>query len=70
LIFLDAEVTSVINRRAFRARLSNGHELVAYRGRGDAGADAIAPGAEVRVRLSPFDMSRGEIVPPAERGST
>lgn len=59
MIFLDAEVESVINNKAFRVRLANGHVLVAYRG-GDG--PALERGHLVRVRVSPFDFSRGELV--------
>ena len=64
IIELDADVTAVINTRAFRARLGNGHEFTAFVGRENApaGGGVCPPGARVRVRLSPFDMSRGEIV--------
>ena len=62
-IVLDAEVLSVIDSRAFRAGLANGHRFVAYVSRAGlpAGAPPCAPGDRVRVRLSPFDFSRGEI---------
>ena len=58
MIVLDATVTDVINDRAFRAVLGNGHEVVGYAP--DGGAAALAPGRRVRLRMSPFDMSRGE----------
>ena len=64
IIVLDAELTGVIDIRAFRARLGNGHEFTAYvpREKVPACGAVCALGARVRVRLSPFDMSRGEIV--------
>ncbi len=64
IIELDAEVTSVIDIRAFRARLGNGHEFTAYvpREKAPASGWVCLPGERVRVRLSPFDMSRGAIV--------
>ena len=63
LIVLDARLTAVVDRRAFRAQLGNGHELVAYwRGEHPAGEPALQPGRQVRVRMSPFDMSVGEII--------
>jgi translation initiation factor IF-1 len=63
IIVLDAEVRNVIDTRAFRARLGNGHEFTAFvpRERAPASGREILPGARVRVRMSPFDMSRGEI---------
>lgn len=64
IIELDAELTGVIDIRAFRARLGNGYELTAFVPREQATATGwvFLPGARVRVRLTPFDMSRGEIV--------
>jgi translation initiation factor IF-1 len=64
IIELDAEVVGVIDIRAFRARLGNGHEFTAFvpREKMSATGWVCLPGARVRVRLSPFDMSRGEIV--------
>ena len=64
LIFLDARLTEMINTRAFRAELGNGHTLVAW-SRSSASPEAGIPwqvGDRVRVRLSPFDMSVGEMV--------
>ena len=64
IIELDAEVVAVINNRAFRARLGNGHEFTAFvpREKMPASGGVCLPGARVRVQMSPFDMSRGEIV--------
>lgn len=64
IIELDAEVTAVIDTRAFRARLGNGHAFTAFipRERAPETEKEIFPGTGVSVRLSPFDMSRGEIV--------
>ncbi len=64
IIELDAQVTGVIDTRAFRARLGNGHEFTAFVPREKAPATErhILPGVRVHVCLSPFDMSRGEIM--------
>lgn len=64
LIFLDARLTAMINHRAFRAELGNGHTLVAW-SRASASLETGIPwqvGDRVRVRLSPFDLSVGEMV--------
>ena len=64
IIELDAEVVAVIELRAFRARLGNGHEFTAFvpREKAPASGWVCLPGARIRVGLSPFDLSRGEIV--------
>lgn len=61
-IVLDAQLTAVLHMRAFRAQLVNGHEVVAYRRVIERGALELGPGDRVRLRLSPFDMSVGEIL--------
>lgn len=61
-IKLDARIIAVLHTRAFRAQLDNGHEITAYR-RSVGGSHATAqPGDRVRVRVSPFDFSVGEIL--------
>ena len=60
LIFLDAKIADMIQDRAFRAVLFNGHGLVAW-------TPAESPvvcrvGDVVNVQLSPYDMSTGQIV--------
>ena len=60
LIVLDATVTDLLNARAFRAELCNGHRLVAV-------ADGLAArsyvrGERVKVAMSPFDMSVGRVI--------
>ena len=64
IIVLDAELTGVIDIRAFRARLGNGHEFTAFvpREKAPASGWVCLPGARIRVGMSPFDLSRGEIV--------
>ena len=64
IILLDADVFHVIDNRVFRARLGNGHEFTAFVPRENAPATVpvCLPGSRVRVRMSSFDMSRGEIV--------
>ena len=57
---LDATVSVAINSQAFRARLGNGHEFVAFRGAAEA-ADPLGPGDRVQVEMSPYDMSKGRI---------
>lgn len=61
---LDASVTDVINDRAFRAELSNGHSFVAFfAGRGGSvPPGSCGAGSRIRVEFSPCDMSKGRIV--------
>lgn len=63
-IRLDAHLQSVIGTASFRAKLANGHEIVAYADRADRTAmdGAYGPGDRVTVEMSPFDMSKGRIL--------
>ena len=52
----------------FRTELGNGHEVVVYAAREDrAKAAGIRPGDKVSVDMSPYDMSRGQLVFVEER---
>ena len=63
IILLDARVVGVLAQSVFRAKLANGHEIVAYADRADRGRVAgVRTGNRVRVELSPYDMSQGRIV--------
>jgi len=64
IILLDAKLVEVIHNGAFRAVLSNGHMLVAYIPRESRNnlVGTINIGDTVKVKMSPFDMSRGEVV--------
>lgn len=61
-ILLDADLIEMIDVCAFRAVLTNGHEVVAY-GRKSTGGVSWAIGQRVTLSMSPFDMNRGEIIP-------
>ena len=61
LILLDARLTHALSVHAFRAELSNGHELVAYM-RGRSAELVPQVGAVVKVSMSPFDMSIGRMI--------
>ena len=61
-IVLDARLTAVLHTRAFRAQLDNGHEITAYRRVAGEQQAAVTVGNRVRVRMSPFDLSVGEIL--------
>jgi len=60
-IVLDAVIEAVINAKAFHARLRNGHRFVAFV-RGAPAAPAYGPGDRVRVELSPYDLSKGQVM--------
>lgn len=68
-IVLSAVVEFGLAPRAFRARLPNGHRLVAFfpPGRDIGGHSAVESNTRIRVRMSPFDMGRGEIVEISEK---
>ena len=61
-ILLDARVVSVIDNNAFGAELRNGHRFVAFFGRGKTRREKPKVGDEIRVEMSPYDMSKGQLV--------
>ncbi len=64
IILLDARLVEMIHNAAFRAVLNNGHTMVAYIPRESRNnlAGTLNVGDIVKVKMSPFDMSRGEVV--------
>lgn len=64
-ILLDAEIVGVISKKAFRARLRNGHIVVAFVVGPREQWPAWAPGDRVQLELTPFDMTKGRICGPA-----
>ena len=62
---MDAEIVGVISSKAFRARLGNGHEFVAFRGREESAAP-LKVAEIVSVEMSPFDLSKGRILGPGK----
>jgi len=63
-IILDVEIQEMISNTAFRAILKNGHALVAYvsREKHNNQGQSFKVGDIVQVQMSPFDMSRGQVV--------
>ncbi len=66
-IFLDARLLSVIDKHAFDAELGNGHRFVAFIGRDEHGTALPSIGSNVTVEMSPYDMSKGRLVPDQEQ---
>ncbi len=61
-ILLDACLMSVIDNNAFGAELRNGHRLVAFFGRSEERRAVPQVGEEIKVEMSPYDMSKGRLV--------
>lgn len=61
-ILLDARLVSVIDNNAFGAELRNGHRFVAFLGRREKGFAVPEIGGEIKVEMSPYDMSKGRLV--------
>ena len=60
---VTARVVGTMAPGVFEIELRNGHRLVGHLPQRLRTADALpGPGAEVRVRVSPFDMSDGLIL--------
>ena len=61
-ILLDVRLRDVIYKHAFDAELSNGHRLVVFLGRDEAGSQMPQVGNQVTVEMSPYDMSKGRLL--------
>ena len=62
LFELDGQIIDVLPNQMFRIKLENEHELIAYTG-GKMRQNKIrlVLGDNVKVELSPYDLSRGRI---------
>lgn len=62
LIELNGKVTEVLPDSRFRVTLENGHQLIAYAsGKMIKNHIRILAGDNVKVELSPYDLSKGRI---------
>ena len=61
-ILLDARLDAVIDSHAFRAVLGNGHIFTAYIAVRDREKKPPESGSDVKVEMSPYNMSAGRIV--------
>ena len=62
-IYVEAAVEQFIENGLCLARLRNGHRVVAYGCRSNqVGIGALRVGDNVRLEMSPFDMSKGFIL--------
>jgi len=60
---VEGVVTEALPNGTYRVKLQNGHALIGYvTGKGKSGLTRFAPGAKVKLQLSPFDLSEGRIV--------
>ena len=59
---VEGKVVEALSERVFRVELPNGHRLLAHPG-GRKGLEAgrISLGDQIRVKISPFDLSKGRI---------
>ena len=62
-ITVDGIIIEALSGTQFRVRLENGHEVLAYlSGRMRKFYIRILLGDQVRVEMSPYDLTRGRIV--------
>lgn len=60
VIFLQAKLIQKIDEAVFLATLENGHQVIAYaRGFDKSWLSKCQLGDVVRLKMSPFDMSKG-----------
>ena len=67
-IEVEGVVVEVLSNRTYRVELANGHRVLAFvAGRARSSYARLAPGDNVRLEMSPFDLSEGRILLWAER---
>ena len=65
---VEGVVTAALPNGTYRARLANGHVLLAFvTGRERQAAKVFAPGDRVQLQLTPFDLSTGRILTETEK---
>ena len=64
---VEGVVTGALPNGTYRARLANGHVLLAFAaGREKRTMKPLAPGDKVKLQLTPYDLSTGRILPETE----
>jgi len=62
-ITVEAIVTEALPNARFRAKLDNGHEILAHvSGKMRMHYIRILPGDKITVEMSPYDLTKGRIV--------
>ena len=59
---VEGVVTDVISEKTCRARLANGHVVFCFLVGADCGKVSLVRGREVKLKLSPYDLSEGRII--------
>ena len=60
---VEGVVVEVLPNQMYRVELTNGHRLLAFvAGKAKLCFAPLAPGAKVRLELSPYDLSAGRII--------
>ena len=62
-IEVEGIVVEALPNTTYRVELANGHRLVAFvAGKARLGFVKLAPGAKVKLEMSPYDLSQGRII--------
>lgn len=60
---VEGRVIEVLSGRTWRVELVNGHRLLAFAaGRTDKDFAGLKPGDQVKLQLTPFDLSTGRVL--------
>ncbi len=66
-IKVEGDVVEVLPNKTYRVELANGHRVLAYvTGRARMSFSRFGLGDKVHLEMSPYDLSEGRIVVPAE----
>jgi len=59
----DGKILEALSNAMFRVELGNGHQVIAHiSGKMRMNYIKILPGDEVRMEMSPYDLTKGRIV--------
>jgi translation initiation factor IF-1 len=59
---VEGVVTEVLSERTCRSKLANGHVVFGFLRAHDSGKVELVKGKAVVLKLSPFDLSEGQIL--------
>ena len=62
-IEVEGSVVEALSSALYRVELANGHRMLAHgNGRGRQDVVRLLPGEKVKLRVSPYDLSKGVII--------
>ncbi len=65
---VEGVIVEALPNKTYRVELSNGHRVLGFvAGRAKRSFAGLAPGARVKLQMSPYDLSEGRVILETER---